>query len=248
MSWVAQVRLPVLVGVDGSPASDASVDGGMAVKRSTAVLTALLWVAGTSVLGGCARPGNPAPPPSGGPSVSAPATSDATPTPAPPAASSPAPPAASSSGGTAAGWTTGPVAVTRSIPVPPVPRLLAIRPGTHPGYDRITFDFTGPLPGYRIGYVDKVVQDGSGAVVSMPGRRYLQIRFQPTQAHADGGGSTVTPTRRALSYPMLRGYVVNGDFEGVVNIALGLAGTAAFRVGEIPGTPGRLYVDVATSP
>jgi hypothetical protein len=214
------------------------------VKRSTAVLTALLWVAGTSVLGGCARSADPARPPTGGPSVSAPATPDATPAPAPPAGSSPA----SSPGGTVAGWTTDPVTVNRSLPVPPVPRLLAIRPGTHPGYDRVTFDFTGPLPGYRIGYVDKVTQDGSGAVVSMPGRRYLQIRFQPAQAHADDGGPAVTPTRRTLAYPMLRGYVVNGDFEGVVNVAFGLAGTAAFRVGEIPGTPGRLYVDVATSP
>ena len=211
------------------------------MKRWTAALTVLLWVAGTGVLGACARSGEPAPPPTGGASGrSAAATPAATPAPAPTAGA-----ATPSGGGPAAGWTTGPVTVDRSVRVPPVPRLLAIRPGTHPGYDRVTFDFSGPLPGYRIGYVDKVVQDGSNSPVTMPGRRYLQIRFQPAQAHDDDGGPALAPTRRTLDYPMLRGYVVNGDFEGVVNVAFGLADTAGFRVGEIPGTPGRLYVDVA---
>ena len=48
-----------------------------------------------------------------------------------------------------------------------------------------------------------------------------------------------------LGYPMLRGYVINGDFEAVVNVALGPDDVAAFRVGEITGRPGRTYVDVA---
>ncbi|TNH31136.1 hypothetical protein FHG89_04030 [Micromonospora orduensis] len=126
-----------------------------------------------------------------------------------------------------------------------MPTLLRIRSATHAGYDRITFDFVGALPGYEVRYVDKVVEDGSGRTVTMPGRRYVQIRFEPAQAHSDSGDTAVTPRRMPLGYPMLRGYVINGDFEAVLSVALGLDDVVAFRVGEIPGTPGRIYVDVA---
>ncbi|WP_139217939.1 hypothetical protein [Micromonospora phaseoli] len=125
-----------------------------------------------------------------------------------------------------------------------MPTLLRIRSATHSGYDRITFDFAGSLPGYRVRYVDTVTADASGRTVRMPGRRYLQIRFEPAQAHSDTG-DPVTPRRRTFGYPMLRGYVVNGDYEGVLNVALGLDDVVGFRVGEIPGTPGRIYLDVA---
>ena len=40
---------------------------------------------------------------------------------------------------------------------------------------------------------------------------------------------------------MLKGYVVTGDFEGYISIALGLARTTMVRVGELSG---RLYLDV----
>jgi hypothetical protein len=131
------------------------------------------------------------------------------------------------------------------VPVPPVPTLLRIRSAPHSGYDRITFDFAGPLPGYQVRYVDKVVEDGSGRTMTMPGRRFVQIRFEPAQAHSDSGDTAVTPRSMTLGYPMLRGYVINGDFEAVLNVALGLDDVVAFRVGEIPGTPGHIYLDVA---
>jgi hypothetical protein len=145
---------------------------------------------------------------------------------------------------TSSGWTSGPITVDHSVPVPPVPVLVGIRTAAHSaeGYDRITFDFSGPLPGYRVGYVDKVTQDGSGLPVTAPGRRYLQIRFEPAQAHQDNGTVTVTPRSRKLDYPMMRGYVISGDFEAVLTIAIGLDDVVGYRVGELPG---RVYVDVA---
>lgn len=131
--------------------------------------------------------------------------------------------------------------------MPPVPQLLRIRSAAHPdeGYDRIVFDFARELPGYEIRYVDEVRQDGSGNLVTMPGRRFLQVRFHPAQAHTDAGAPLVSPTRDTFDHPMLRGYVLVGDFEGYVTVALGLDDVVGFRVGELPGTPGRIYVDVA---
>jgi hypothetical protein len=138
---------------------------------------------------------------------------------------------------------TAPIHVSHTVPVPPNPVLTAIRPAQHPecGYDRITFDFTGALPGYDIRYVPVVNQEGSGQPITLPGRRYLLIVFQPAQAHPDGG-ATISPAAATLNYPMLKAYALAGDFEGHVTIALGLDDEVGVRVGELSG---RVYVDVA---
>jgi hypothetical protein len=125
--------------------------------------------------------------------------------------------------------------------------LLRIRSAAHTGegYDRMVFDFTSPLPGYTVRYVDAVRADPSDRPVPVPGRRFLLIVFVPAQAHTDAGVATVTSSPVRLGYPMLRGYALAGDFEGYVSVALGLDDVVGFRVGELPGTPGRIYLDVA---
>jgi hypothetical protein len=144
-------------------------------------------------------------------------------------------------------WTTGPLTVTHNVAVPPVPVLLRVRSAAHPGegYDRIVFDFTGTLPGFTVRYVDEVRADPSDRPVTVPGRRFLLIVFTPAQAHTTAGVATVTSSPVRLGYPMLRGYVLTGDYEGYVSVALGLDDVVGFRVGELPGTPGRIYLDVA---
>jgi hypothetical protein len=138
------------------------------------------------------------------------------------------------------------VVVNRNVGVPPVPQLIAIRPAQHPesGYDRIAFDINGALPGYDIRYVTRPVAGGSGAPVNVPGSRYLQITFKPAQAHDDAGNSLV-PRSQTLNYPMMKAYAITQDFEGVLTVVLGLGAQVGFRVGELPGQPGRIYVDVA---
>jgi hypothetical protein len=143
----------------------------------------------------------------------------------------------------ASAWTSGPTTVKRTVAVPPVPVLRGIRSAAHPepGFDRIVFDFSGPLPGYEIKYVDRVVADGSGQAVTVPGRRYLQVRFEPAQAHTNEGTATVERTA-TFNYPMMRGYALAGDFEGVVTIAIGLDDVVGYRVGELTD---RIYIDVS---
>jgi hypothetical protein len=144
-------------------------------------------------------------------------------------------------------WSSQPLVVNRSIAVPPVPELVAIRPAAHPseGYDRITFDFRKTLPGYEVGYVSEVVADGSGLPVNVPGRAYLRVVFRPAQAHNDAGTVAVTPRSKTLDYPQMRAYAITGDFEGVLTVVLGLDDVVGFRLGELPGEPGRIYIDVA---
>lgn len=211
------------------------------MKRVT-ILVTIAVVALTGLTAGCQRGGEPTTPqptPTGeAPGQTTPAPEPTTPA---PGGTEPVP------GGTVRDWTSQPVTVTKQVAVPPVPRLLRIRSAQHPdeGYDRITFDFEGTLPGYDVRYVAEAIADGSGEPVEVPGRRLLQIRFTPAQAHNDAGTESVTPRSKTLNYPMMEAYAITGDFEGVVTVVIGLDDVVGFRIGELPGTPGRIYLDVA---
>jgi hypothetical protein len=179
--------------------------------------------------------------------TSAPAANPAPATGVPPSATSPSrapsgPSSAAAGCGTAA-WRAAPVSITRHVAVPPMPVITAIRTAAHPdcGYDRIVLDITGPTPGYTIKYVTHVTADPSGKTITLPGRSDLLITLRPAQAHTDSGSPTVTRRVQIPGHPMLKGYVLAGDFEGVLTLALGLQSTTSIRVGEFPG---RLYIDL----
>ena len=143
-------------------------------------------------------------------------------------------------------WHSAPLNVTRDVATPPVPLVANVRTAPHPecGYDRFVLTFTGPVPGYYIRHVTQVLADPSGKPINLPGRSYLLITLRPAQAHTDSGTATITRGVHALDYRILTGYALEGDFEGVINLALGLNSTASFRTGELPG---RLYVDLTSS-
>jgi hypothetical protein len=140
-------------------------------------------------------------------------------------------------------WRASPISSARQVPVPPVPVITAVRTVAHPecGYDRLVLDITGPVPGYKIRYVAKATGDPSGKAISVPGCSYLLITLTPANAHTDAGTATISGHSQALGYPELKGYVLAGDFEGVVTLVLGLERKAAIRTGE---TGGRWYIDV----
>ena len=214
----------------------------VAMKRPVSV-TGLLTVmmAGVMAVASCGGSESPAPDPTSGPPSAVPSAS---PAPAPESTGGGAVP--SPAGGDDTGsWATGPVTVTHEVTS--TSQLTGIRTAAHPdeGYDRIVFDLAGEIPGYTVQYVDEVRQDGSGDLVEVPGRRYLLIRFNPAQAHTDAGEPLVSPRGRTLDHPMMRGYVLVGDFEGYVSVAIGLDDVVGFRVGELPGDPARVYIDVA---
>jgi hypothetical protein len=160
--------------------------------------------------------------------------------------------ASSAAGGAVPSWPTGATSSPFAGSVPPVPVLVSVRVGAHPegGYDRISLEFTGQVPGFRAAYVQQVVRDGSGAVVSLPGSAYLQLVFKSAQAHDSSGNPTLRPNPVnpvAVGYPELRSYVLNGDFEGTVSVALGLTARDGFHVSELTKSPTDhvIYVDVA---
>jgi hypothetical protein len=158
------------------------------------------------------------------------------------AADTPAPAATSpAAGSTAPVWLTAPSQQAFSGAVPPAPRLAAIRPQSQagPGYDRISFDFKqAAAPGYQISYVNQVVQDGSGAEVALTGPFYLQLVFSPSTS---SGLSTAPATP---GYTGLRSYILNGNAEGQVSVALGVAAGSGYRISQVPGGDGVWTIQV----
>lgn len=148
-------------------------------------------------------------------------------------------------------WSTSNVTVPFTGSVPPVPLLVDLRIGSHPaeGYDRVALEFEG-LPGYEVGYRDEIVYDGSGEPVELPGEAFIQLVFSPAQAHDDGGTPSLTPVPTEpvdVGFDTLQAYVLNGDFEGYVSVALGLTETVGFRVDHFTSSNGNdvVYIDVA---
>ncbi|MGH9280180.1 MAG: AMIN-like domain-containing (lipo)protein [Acidimicrobiales bacterium] len=177
------------------------------------------------------------------PTTSAPSTTTTTTTTTTAASASTNPPRTTAASEELSGFQTDPFRREHPLSVPPVPVLTAIRSAHHDGYDRVVFEFTGPLPGaVSVRYVDRVIADGSGNAVTVAGQAFLQVRFEEAQAHTDAGAPTVA-NRTRPNLPVLTEVVMAGDYEGYVTVALGLTTRAPFRVLEL-SNPTRVVVDV----
>jgi hypothetical protein len=145
-------------------------------------------------------------------------------------------------------WTTAPKAGTNNPKVPEdTPMLVAVRTGSHDGYDRLVLQFRNDLPNWRVNYVDEVTSE-SGETVPLEGAAFLYVDTHPASGHEDTapfretytGPHTLTPR-----YPMLRQVAWVDDFEGHVGFGLGLQRRTGFRVLELR-EPARLAIDVAS--
>lgn len=139
-------------------------------------------------------------------------------------------------------WGQLPVDVTRAPKRPA--QVVDLRVGSHPTFDRIVIDFRGDISGYRVEQVSRLVQDGSGKVVRLPGSDQVLVRLTPAVAHtANGHPSYAGPRHAEYAMPVLRGVTFLGDFEGAVSLGLGLADSSSVRVFTL-ANPGRLVIDV----
>ncbi|MFE6848890.1 GerMN domain-containing protein [Streptomyces sp. NPDC057686] len=129
---------------------------------------------------------------------------------------------------------------------PAVPVLVAVRAAHHPGYDRLVFEFRGPVPVRRsVRYVPQVISDGSGLPVQVAGKALLQVTFEPAQGHDDRGQGTFGPVRRAYALPGIIQMVSAGDFEGVLSFGVGLARREPLIVSTLT-SPSRVVIDIRT--
>jgi hypothetical protein len=191
---------------------------------------------------GCARTGQPGAGGSDDATAPTPPPASATPTTIPPA-----PPTARLAGPLLVWPAATSMAVTHPVTVPPVPLLEHVRVGRHPGYDRIVYQFAGPIPSYQVRPVASLAEDASGEPVWPGSPNLLQLRLEPAQAHTDDGRTPLIATELQTfpNLPVLRQYRLLGDFEGVVTYGLRLGRHRPnLRVTELTN-PNRLVLDLA---
>ena len=135
----------------------------------------------------------------------------------------------------------GAATAARSGPHPAHTMLLTdVRIGSHDCVDRVEFAFRktepGP-PGFDVAYMpadQALVEDGSGAPITVDGTAYLVVRFEPA-ATADLSGDrlvrTYTGPRRlpAADAKFVREIVKSGDFEAVLTWVIAVSEQRPFR-------------------
>jgi hypothetical protein len=139
-------------------------------------------------------------------------------------------------------WDTSPVKVTREVR--PQPKVVNLRVGEHRNFDRVVIDLDGKVPGYQVKYVRHLRSDGSGDLVALKGRTFIEIALTPAKAHGRRGHSVyVGPKLEQYGFSMLRGVAFTGDFEGQVSFGLSARAKADFRVHVLRG-PNRIVIDL----
>jgi hypothetical protein len=122
--------------------------------------------------------------------------------------------------------------------------------GRHEGYDRVVFQFTNALPGYKVEYVQPPLkEDGSGNPVQIKGNAFVVVRMEPASGFDLNTGEGVLvykgPKRidgSAAGTSVVQELVRTGDFEAVLSWAVGLSDKVDFRV-QTATSPLRLIVD-----
>ncbi|MET8506312.1 hypothetical protein ABZV60_16860 [Streptomyces sp. NPDC004787] len=126
--------------------------------------------------------------------------------------------------------------------------VLDTRAGSHPGFDRLVFDFsTGTLPGTVTATASS---DGSYSTPSgetkkleIAGQKYLILDISGAHAHDDSGAVTYAPGVKAVNLPSLRGIQLLSDFEGHIQFGLSLATVSHYKTFTL-ANPNRLVVDL----
>ena len=122
------------------------------------------------------------------------------------------------------------------------PVINDLRTGSHGAYDRLTVEFANGMPGD----IEVSVHSGtaftlspSGMPTTLKGSNGILVVIRGSDLHTSYSGST----------DILTGYVALAevkrieDFEGVVQLGLGVNGPACYRVSFLTN-PSRLVIDV----
>jgi hypothetical protein len=125
--------------------------------------------------------------------------------------------------------------------------LTDVRASRHEGYDRVVFEFRNALPGYDVRYVERpVLQDGSGAEVTVDGAYVVQVRMEnalDADLTQESAPRTYTgPQRFSPGTPEVVELARTGGFEAVLTWVVGVSDRVDFRVLTLLGPP-RLVVD-----
>jgi len=145
--------------------------------------------------------------------------------------------------GGATGGSTTPVSVAVTHPTA---HLVAVRAARQDTVDRVVFEFTERVPGYKVAYGTKPLMGTSGKEVPVAGSAALVVHVeqasgfnQDTAKPTYTGPKSVQPgdTRAVKEVAQVE------DFEAVLNWAIGVNAQLPFRVSTLESPP-RLVIDI----
>jgi hypothetical protein len=210
------------------------------MRTTSCVLISLLAL--TVLVAGCgegngAESAGPTPTPATQPPTHAATTTTAAETPTPPPASA-SKRCARESGGEEGIYT----------------NLVAVRIGTHQGYDRITFEFKAPepnpggeagIPRYEIRTAKPPhYEDASGLPLEVNGNSFVGIVFHGASGVDFEGRATYTgPKVVRAGFDNLVEAVRSGDFEATLSWILGVRRQTCWQVHELHN-PDRVAIDI----
>lgn len=142
-------------------------------------------------------------------------------------------------------WTAGIVDVPAAGASGGLRTLTDLRWGSHPGYERVAFEFEGTaVPAFHLEYIDKPVRRcGSGDPTPIEGDGWLEVRLRDTAAHDEAGEPTIAEREAYPRLENLREVEITCDFEGVVVVVLGVGSPNRYRA-LVLDQPARIAVDV----
>jgi hypothetical protein len=127
------------------------------------------------------------------------------------------------------------------------PELVKITTSAFDCWDRVTFEFAGPVDGYSVAYATVIPSEGEGRdlapYVAGGAKLAVSLRAPAYTYPAVQGAHPVSVVRRQT----LRDVLFAGSYEGYTQAAVGVRATLPYRVfvAAGPGTHSRIIVDVA---
>ena len=143
----------------------------------------------------------------------------------------------------ATGGSTTPVSVAVTHPTA---HLVAVRAARQETVDRVVFEFSDRVPGYRVSYVKGPIVGTSGQVVPLSENFVLEFHMQQASGfNQDTGQPTYTgPKQIQPAGTRAVGELKQvEDFEAVLTWAAGLKAQVPFRVSTLASPP-RVVIDL----
>jgi hypothetical protein len=130
-------------------------------------------------------------------------------------------------------------------------QLVDVRTGQHECFDRVVFEFNGPVTGYEVSYRE-VVTEGEGFPMNpyLAGGAVLGLQLMAPAYNENGSTYPTRPgthVANVLRYQTLRDVMPGGSYEGYTTFAVGVRAQLPFQVFVLagPGTHSRIVLDVA---
>jgi hypothetical protein len=129
--------------------------------------------------------------------------------------------------------------------------LVGIRSAHHPGFDRLVFDFDGPVPtDIRYGWTTELWYDTAGPAMRahVAGNAYIAIMFSCAWGidFSHPNRSSYGPTHRAYALPNVTEVLEIGDWEGYLSFGIGVMRKTGIVTAMALLHPTRYVLDITT--